>query len=190
MALIDRVKARIETDLGDGELQSMIDAAAADIVARYGPLAEITVYLGDDRDLAARRRFVHPLRPVDADEEIVVVEIEPANAGAAANETTLQPDDYRLLHGGRVIERLVDGTNGRLFWAPMVRLTYTPVSDQAQRDEVTIKLVQLDLSYRGLDKSERAGDWARGGATDPDAVTRERDALLASLAPRRNLTMA
>jgi hypothetical protein len=190
MALLDRVRERVETDLSDGELQAMIDAAAAEIEARHGPVAGITVHLGDDRDLAGHRRFLHPARPVDAAKAVTVVEIEPADTGDAANETQLAADDFRLLHGGRVIERLIDGTNGRLYWAPLVRLAYTPVSDQKQRDEVAIKLVQLDLTYRGLDKSERAGDWQRAGSVTADAFTDERDALLASLAPRRNMVMA
>src|SRR3546814_7725086 len=75
--------------------------------------------------------------------------------------TELTADDYRILHGGRTLERLVGGTNGATRWAPLVEVTYTPVSDAAKREEVVIKMVALDLTYRGLDKQESVGDYSR-----------------------------
>lgn len=190
MPLLDRLKERVETDMSDAELQALLDAALAEIEARYGPNAQITVHLGDERELRAHRRFLDLTRPADTALAITIAEIEPGDTGDAANETTLAADDYRVLHRGRTLERLVDGANGRMFWAPLVRVAYTPVSDQKQRDEVAIKLAQLDLTYRGLDKQEGAGDWSRSGSVTPDAFTRERDVLLATLAPRRGLLMA
>src|SRR3546814_9048185 len=104
--------------------------------------------------------------------------------------TELTADDYRILHGGRTLERLVGGTNGATRWAPLVEVTYTPVSDAAKREEVVIKMVALDLTYRGLDKQESVGDYSRSGSVTSDAYTRERDALLQQLAPRPGLMMA
>ncbi|KKK89653.1 hypothetical protein LCGC14_2730920, partial [marine sediment metagenome] len=70
-------------------------------------------------------------------------------------------------------------------WAPLVELTYTPVSDASQRDEVAIQVAQLEIQARGLD-SERAGDWQ---AAYPD-LAQKRETLIAGLAPRRGLGMA
>ena len=185
MALLDRVKERIETDLSDGELQAMIDEAVAEIERRFGPNAQITVHLGEDRTLAADRRFLTLARPLDTGQAATAVEIEPPGAGDAGARTTLDAADWRVLHGGRTIERLSDGPNGRRFWAPLVELTYTPVSDALQRDEVAIQVAQLEIQARGLD-SERAGDWQ---AAYPD-LAQKRETLIAGLAPRRGLGMA
>jgi hypothetical protein len=68
-----------------------------------------------------------------------------------------------------------------------VRVTYTPIGDQAVRDEATIKLIQLDLSYRGGLKSERAGDYQFTLSGDPVA---DREAILASLSPKGGMVMA
>ena len=185
MALLDRLKVRVETDLTDLELQAMIDETVGEIEARFGANAEIVETLDGNRSFLSLHRLI------DETETIVVVEIEPANTGASANETTLASNDYRIRHGGRIVERLTDGTNGRIDgWAPLVRMTYTPISDQIQRDEVVIKVVHLSLTYQGLNKQERAGDHSRGGSVTADAFTKERDILISGLAPRGRLVMA
>lgn len=177
--LLDRIRARIETDLSDVELQAMADQATAEIERRYGAVAAITV------SLAGGGEVLQLTRPMDTALSKTVVEILVAGHGGADSRQTLAADDYRVLHGGRTLQRLADGTNGRSCWAPEVEISYTPVSDSRQREEVTIKLVQLDLNWRGL-TSERAGDWQ---AAYPD-VAAEREKLLASLAPRGGLVMA
>jgi hypothetical protein len=185
MVALSRVKERIETDLSDAEIQAMIDGAAADIDLRFGPNAELTVIVGDDRDLDGGGRFLDLPRPIDEALSITIVEIDPPNQGGLAAKTTLQADDYRILHRGRSVERLIDGTNGRARWAPLVEVTYTPVSDSKQRDEVIIQIVQLEAQARGL-SGERAGDWQ---ASYPDLVE-AREKLINSLSPRRGLIVA
>ena len=188
MALIDRVKERTGSDLSDTELQAMIDAIAGELDSRLGPAGPITVDLGDPADPDSRfRRTLRLPRPLDPAEAVTVVEVDPGNSGDAANETTLEAADYAVLHGGRTLQRLTGGPNGRSHWAPLVRLTYTPVGDQAVRDEATIKLIQLDLSYRGGLKSERAGDYQFTLSGDPAA---DREAILAALAPKGGMVMA
>ena len=179
MALLDRLKGRVETDLSDLELQAMIDETVAEIEARFGANASIT------ETLDGNRIFLSLHRLIDEGQSITVVEIEPANTGASANETTLAADDYRIRHGGRIVERLIDGTNGRDGWAPLVRVTYTPVSDQIQRDEAVIRVVQVDLNERGL-SAEKAGDY---NATYRDATV-ERERLINRLAPKGRMVMA
>ncbi|MEP3258751.1 MAG: hypothetical protein ABJO06_14560, partial [Roseibium sp.] len=112
MALIDRVKERTGTDLGDAELQAMIDAIEADLTARLGATGEITVDLGDPTDPAsAFRQTLHLARALDADETITVVELHPGNTGSDDDELTLAADDFRVLHGGRTLQRLTGGTH-------------------------------------------------------------------------------
>jgi hypothetical protein len=74
-----------------------------------------------------------------------------------------------------------------MYWAPLVKVTYTPIGDQAARDEATIKLIALDLSYRGGLKSERAGDYQFTLSGDPAA---DREAIIDGLVPRVGMLMA
>lgn len=187
MALIDRVKERTGTDLSDTELEAMIAGITAEIEARYGALGETEVTLGDPAETERWQRSITLPRPLDAAQPVTIVEIDPNNSGAAGDELELTASDYRVLHGGRTLQRLTGGPNGRTYWAPMVRVTFTPQGDQAARDEVTIKLMALDLSYRGGLKSERAGDYQFTLGADAGD---EREKLLASLSSGNRMTMA
>jgi len=191
MALIDRVKERTGTDLSDTELTAMINGIATEIAERFGPSGEITIIIGDPVDRQRWKQTLTLARPLDAAQDVTIVELEPANVAAAAAEVTLAPADYRVLHGGRTLQRLSDGPHGHTWWAPMVRLTYTPIGQAvAAIEEVTIKLIQLDLSYRGLIKSERAGDYQWAGSVASDSYAAEREKLLESLAGGGKMVMA
>jgi hypothetical protein len=180
MSLLDRVKERTGSDLSDAELQAMIDTIAVELDARLGPVGQLTVDLGDLSDPDSRyRRTLKLARPIDTAEAITIVETEPGNTGDAVNQVELVADDYGIRHGGRTLVRLIDGPNGREYWAPQVRITYTPIGAQGVRDEATIKLIALDLSYRGGLKSERAGDYQFTLSGDPVA---DREAIIAGLA--------
>lgn len=188
MPLLDRVKERTGSDLSDAELQAMIDAVTAELAARLGPVGPITIELGDLSDPDSRfRRTLKLARPIDAAEPATIIEVEPGNTGDAGNEIELAANDYGVRHGGRTLARLVDGPNGREYWAPLVKVTYTPLADQAARDEATIKLIALDLSYRGLLRSERAGDYQFTLSGDPAA---DREKIFDGLAPRSGMVMA
>lgn len=188
MALLDRVKLRVLSDLPDGELQAMIDAITAELDARFGVAGAITVVLGDPADPASRfNTTLRLLRPADTAQTITVTEIDPGNTGSAADETELDAADFRVLHGGRTLQRLTGGPNARSHWAPLVRVEYTPIGLAAARDEVTIKLIALDLSYRGALRSERAGDYQ---VTLSGDMAADREAILQTLEDRRGMVMA
>lgn len=181
MALIDRIKERTGTDLSDAELEAMIAGIAAEIDDRFGAAGEATLTIGDPTDRSRWKQTLALPRSLDEARPLTIVEIEPADSGDALAEVTLDSTDYRVLHGGRTLQRLTGGTHGAEYWAPLVRLSYTPKGQAAARDEVTIKLIQLDLSYRGLLKSERAGDYQWSGSVASDSYTAERENLFASL---------
>lgn len=179
MSLLDRAKERIETDLSDLELQSMLDQVTQEIEDRFGASGQITVH----RDGGGK--FLGLTRPLDGSQSATVTEISPRDSADPSARTELAADDYRILHGGRTLERLAGGTNGASRWAGLVEVTYTPVSDAAKREEVILKVVAIDAAFRGV-KSERAGDWQ---ASYPDAAA-ERELLIMSLQPRPGLAMA
>lgn len=189
MSLIDRIKERASPDLSDDELEAMATAIVQEIDARLGPVGPITVELGDPTDPAtAYLRTLRLARPAIAGQPMTVSERDPANSGAAGDATILQAADYRILHEGRTLQRLNNGPNPREYWAPLVSVTYTPAgTPQAARDEAAIRLMILDLGYRGLIKSERAGDyqWTAG-----DSHAAEREAIFAGLQQRSGMVMA
>lgn len=169
MTLIDRIRTRTGTDLPDDELQAMIAVLAAEIDSRFGAAWPITVDFGDPADPAtAGLRSLHLQRPADSTQPITVIEIDPGNS-AGANERELATDDFRLLHGGRTLQRLISGTHPAPRWAPMVRITYTAQGSTAARDEAVIRLIALDMQTgRGAVKSERAGDYSWTAASEAE----------------------
>ena len=188
MSLLDRVKERTATDLSDGELQAMIDGIAAELAQRFGPTGEQTVTIGDPGEPASSAmRHLRVVWPIDTTQPVSIVERNPGNSGADGDRTTLEAGDFEVLHDGRTLLRLTGGPNGAQYWAPLVELTYTPLANAAARDEVTIKLIQLDLSYRGGLKSEKAGDYSFTLSGD---IAADREAILQTLADRRGMVMA
>lgn len=188
MALLDRVKLRVPTDLPDSELTAMITAISEELDARFGVAGAITVDLGDPADPASRgRTSLRLIRPANTALPITVTEIDPGNTGAAADETVLDAADFRVVHGGRTLHRLTGGPNGNPYWAPLVRVAYTPIGAASARDEAVIKLIALDLSYRGALRSEKAGDYQITLSGDINA---DREAILQTLEDRRGMVMA
>lgn len=192
MALLDRIKERSGSDLSDQELESIILAIGAELDARLGPVGPVTKELGDPSD--PHSRFNHSLRvspPIDMSAggaDVTIIELDPGNSGDPAAEIILLQGDYRVLHDGRTIQRLTSGPNGRSYWAPMVRVTYTPAgTSQPARDEALIKIAMIDLSYRGGLKSERAGDYSMTLSGDPVA---DREAVIAGLIPASGFLLA
>ena len=187
-ALLDRVKLRVPTDLPDSELLSMIGDIERDLDERFGVTGAITVELGDPLNPGDRLvTTLRLLRPADTAQPFTITEIDPGNTGLAEHETVLTAADFRVLHGGRTLQRLTGGPNARTHWAPLVRVLYTPTGLAAARDEVTIKLIALDLSYRGALRSEKAGDYAFTISGD---MAKDREAILQTLEDRRGMVMA
>lgn len=174
MALIDRVKERIESDLTDPELQLLIDEANAAVIAQHGPHADPLAPITVIRD--GHRRTLDFVRPIDDGETVTITET------VGTDDTTLAADDWRLRNRGRTLERLDTGTNARFEWGRVVSVTYTPVNDGNERQEAIIKLVQLAVEFEGVE-SRRIGDHQQSHA---DYVA-ERERILGELSQRRGL---
>lgn len=186
MALIDRVRERTGSDLSDAELGAMLTGIVAELDVRLGPAGPVTIELGDPTD--PHSRFYRTLRLTAAigTGAVTIVEVSPGNSGVAS-EVTLSAGDYRVIHGGRTLQRLTTGPHGAEFWAPLVRVTYTPAGvPQSSRDEAAIKLMLIDLSARGAIKSERAGDY-QVTLGDTEA---EREKVFAGLTGPRGMVFA
>ena len=171
MTTLSRVQERIETDLTGTELQSMIDEVEAEIERRFGVQGSIIVFQDGDRKYLS---LIRESGTITSIKEIL-----------GTTETTLETNDYRILDGGRTLERLGTGTNGRLLWEKLVKVTYVPASKAEEREEVVIQVVQLGVEYKGL-RSEKSGDYTVSFAD----YKAERDTLIGALTPRRGMVMA
>lgn len=191
MALLDRVKERSGSDLSDTELAAIILAIGVELDGALGPVGPVTREIGDPSD--PHSRFFRTLLiapPIDVSEDVTIVELDPGDSGDAAAEIELTAADYRVIHDGRTIQRLTSGPNGREYWAPLIRITYSPTGSaaaEAVRDEAIIKIAMIDLYYRGGMKSERAGDYQITLSGDPVG---DRDAIINGLLPRGGFTLA
>ncbi len=173
MAILDRVKERIETDLSDAELTALIAEATDEILSRFGPSSSGTITVL----MEGERLFLIPNRPVAS--------VTTVTEKDGDTDTVLAATDWRLWDRGRSVQRLSTGPNARTLWGPVVELVYTPEAEDTLRDEVTIKLVQLAVEFRGL-KSEKVGDFS---ATYED-YSKARADVMNILMPRRGLAMA
>ena len=160
------IKAHVETDLTDAALQELIDAAEQDIDTAHGALATQT-----DELLGKKSLNLWPTRPITTVTSITET--------VGATDTVLSADDYKLLHGGRQIERLSTGTNPRIEWGDRVKIVYAPEDETARRKGILVKLVKFDLAYNGL-ASEKVGDYSSQSISQ--ITTDERARILSGLA--------
>jgi hypothetical protein len=179
VSVLDRLLLRVQTDVSPEELQRMIDEALVAVEDFWGPPADssnpITV------TLPGGGRILDIGRPIDTAYSVAIQERYPYGYWFTGDvPVTLTSTDYRILNKGRTIERLPTGTNGAQRWGQEVAVSYVPVNDVDQRQEVAIKLVQLSLSYQAVN-SKSIGD-VNESYLDYQG---ERDKLLASLAPRK-----
>lgn len=189
MSLRDRVRARVETDQLDPELDALIAEAQSAVRRKFGPdrstatpLVPITVK--DSRG----GRIIDLVRPLDeAVTNPAPVVTEYSQGFITGDSQILVKDtDYRILNGGCTLERLHEGWyHRRVSFGRLVTVAYVPVNDQAERDEVVIKLVIAALKYEAV-QAVKVGDVS----TTHSDYQRERERLLASLAPRSGMVLA
>ena len=160
------VQQHLGSNVAAGEyLQRLIDDADQAVVSRCGP-----------HSIDGPVTEVHPggsfrLFPHRAVKEIAKVTETDGNVSVV-----LSDDDYRTWYGGRMLQRLSNGSHPGADWGQRVELEFTPVDTDPQRRMAIIRLVQLGLQYSGL-KSESVGPYS---AQNLD-YTREREAILKQL---------
>lgn len=172
-ALVNPAQARehIETDLIDSALQRLIDDADALIVERFGPHA------GQTTDILFRDMQTDDLlflnRPLTGAPVSVTEWINDFSS------IVLDPTDYRILYGGRALQRLINGVTARTTWGARVVVVYNPVDEAAKRTRVELDLVRLAAQYNGLMR-EQIGDYM---SISKDEYQGERERILDALAP-------
>ena len=148
---VEEFKLGFETDLDDDVLQQHLDSVEAELELKFGASDEDGI-----EDFSGGSTYLFPVRPVLTVTSIVET--------VGITDTTLSSDDWKLWHGGRQIERLGNGTNGRLTWGERVRITFAGTDQLAIRRQVQNDLVKADIQFQGL-TSVKSGNWA---GSNPD----------------------
>jgi len=162
------VRALVDTDLSDADLETVIAREEAALARVIGPLdgPRTQTFYPD----AHPETFSLPLilaRPTDA-------------VTLSDNGQALASGDYRLHPNGLVIERMPGWT----YWHGPMAATYTP-NDLLEVQRVLIELTRLTVTETGY-LSETIGDYsysrgARGGSLNPTEAARSR--LIQGLIP-------
>ena len=161
------VRGLFESDLGDPELDKLIDAEDAEVVYRFGEHATQVDELEGGHD------YLYLTRPATSITSVV--------ESIGDDDTTLVADDYTLRDRGWSLEREPDGTNQRRTWGTRLIVSYVPVAD-ARRTLVIIDLVKLAAQHQGL-SSVRDGDFR----ADLPNYQPAREAILSTLNPRQRM---
>ena len=167
MPTVAEVRARVETDLDDATLRTIIDAEVEALEREAGGDTAVETKLASGLKQIILRRKPDSINNIterfNADSDLVL----------------LAQNDWRQV-GLHTVRRLADGDNPASGWGAEVVVSYVPEIDQALRDRVIFDLVQLAVEFRAFD-SEEAGDW-KGEQKDFDA---RRKAILAQLTEGR-----
>jgi hypothetical protein len=151
-----QVKALVQTSLSDADLQVIIDREEGWLAGRIGALS------------GSRTETFYPRRGVEH-----LHLRRPTNSVTVTDGDLVDPDDYRLLYGGTVVERVTGS------WGDTVTVTYTP-NDSAAIATAIIDLIRLRTTDTGF-VSERIGQYSYQTAQLPGARERTRRAILEGL---------
>lgn len=167
----DIIREHFETDLSDDALNRIIAAENAEIVTRYG----------DNSALTEQYNFMvnghrTPVNRVWTKQKIgAITSVKEGPTLKPEDLTTLtEGTDYLVINEDRAIER-----QDRCF-DTRVEVVYTPLSDEARRDMVTIDLCKLTIQFNALDEEE-VGDWD-GNYLE---YQKERESILSTLSAGR-----
>ena len=152
----------------DAAIQSVLDAAEAEITAYAGPVGgAVTERVpGGGSSLVLSRR---------------VSAVTSITETRSLTDTALAVDDWRQ-RSPYVLERLRTGTNPRSAWAGAVAVVYTPVDDTAVRTMVQVALAKLDIATNPGLAAQTIGSWTEQYASNSAwNAAEERASILARL---------
>lgn len=169
MPTLAEVRARVETDLDDATLQTIVDSETESLQREAGGPVQ------------TETQFASGLKRIILKRQPASITSIAERGTLTADPVTLDTNDWRQtgLYG---IYRLADGTNPAASWGAEVVIVYVPELDTALRDRVVFDLVQLAVEFRAFD-SEEAGDW-KGAQKD---YKMRRKAVLAQVSEGRGL---
>ncbi len=164
----DDIRTRVATDLDDDPIEQIIAEEDAEIVRRFGSVAESLPIV--ERVDSEKQCNVYTPRRIST----VALIAE----GDGVTQTNLVVGDYRIWEKEGRIERL-SALGTLAAWRPIVDVTYTPESDTIERKRVLLELCRISLERRAMLK-ESVGQSDYTFETPKD-WEKERERLLSKL---------
>lgn len=170
MPTLSEVRARVETDLDDATLRTLIDAEIEALQREAG------------RETETETQFASGLKQIILHRKPASITSIDERGTLTSDPVTLASDDWRQI-GQYGLYRAADGTNPAATWGAEVVIAYVPEIDANLRDRVVFDLVQLAVEFRAFDEEEIGDDW-KGKQKDYD---KRRKAVLAQVSEGRGL---
>lgn len=170
MPTLAEVRARVETDLDDATLQTLVDGEIESLEREAGGETE------------TETQFASGLKKIILHRQPASITSINERGTLTSDPVTLVTDDWRQI-GQYGLFRLTDGTNPAASWGAEVVIVYVPELDATLRDRVVFDLVQLAVEFRAFDEEEIGKDWK---GVQKDWIKR-RKAVLAQVSEGRGL---
>lgn len=165
MLTVEELREHVGDGPSDDVLERLLDAATQALDTRFG--FERTYFEEVTERLVPYGSLVYPFHRAQS------------VSAASEDDEALDPADYEIRNLGRTVMRLAsDGTPTG--WTGPVDLTYLPFDDNAERDRMCIKLVELDLDYAPGISGSTVGPWAEQHPADAKAYLQLREAIFRS----------
>ena len=145
MPTLSEVRARVETDLDDATLRTLIDGEIESLERAVGKETETETQYASGLTKIVLKRLPKSITSIK--ERVTLT----------ADEVSLSTNDWRQtgLYG---LFRVSDGDNSASRWGAEVVIEYVPELDTNLRDRIVFDLVQMAVEFRAFDE-ETAGDW-------------------------------
>lgn len=145
MPTLAEVRARVETDLDDATLQTLLDGEVESLQREAG------------RETETETQFASGLKQIILHRKPASITSINERGTLTADPITLSTNDWRQtgLYG---LFRVSDGDNPASRWGAEVVVAYVPELDTNLRDRIVFDLVQMAVEFRAFDE-ETAGDW-------------------------------
>lgn len=151
----EELDTHLNTDLTLSELEAIIAAESAYIDQIVGPAATDTqffrfAYSPSSTDwYYSDQRYRNPRELMLARPALSITSIVERDEDEVS--TTLASNDYRLINPF-LVERLDDGTNQRIDWAPEVTVTFIPKESLIERRQALIEICKLTVASNGYSR--------------------------------------
>lgn len=146
----NEVRALIQTDKADAELQAVIDREEAEVVRLCGPhyvdaLTTVTV-----RVPGGGPSIYLPCRLGS------IVSVTESPLPGSPGTVLAENEDYFAWAGQGRLERLPQGAR----WGSLVEVEYVPADDTEERKAVILELVRLALERTAMQQEDVAGEYS------------------------------
>lgn len=155
---VPQLRRTVQSDLDDVQLQELIAEEETELIRRFGPHADGTIQVTEQRDGGGDNIFLN--RPV-----LSVVSVA-ERTRLDGSDSTLATTQYLVRPAGRL-------TRINASWGALVTVVYVPADDQAIRCAVITELVRLRLTQRSLKGESVGGEYSYTAPDDWEAVRRQ-----------------